>query len=617
MSNKVEIAEKYERNGWPAVDRPDLKPPTGWSLELINSLNLIHHHALSPDGARVAFVWERDGRSDVFVMDAQGGWPVRLTPNRSKTIYWWDGPPAWSPDGQWLAFTMNEHVHVVAADGRQLPRKISDFTGGASSPVWLPDSRQLIVSAERHDAAALLLTDTEGRWPRALAEGNGDNQAAAPSPDGRLIAYVHRPFDDLNRWELRLVELDTGQMRPLTGTPKQKDWSPEWSPDGRQIAFLSQRSGYTEIWLIRPDGDGMRQLTKLNRDVDELAWSPDGKRLAATVNRDAAVDLVLVDAATGEVSDLHTGLGYFASPHWSPDGRYLTVEYESATQPPDIYSVDIGTGQMTQLTFSLPPALAAHELITPEHVYYRSYDGLEIPALLWCPAQPNGAAIVRPHGGPTDHYKFQWDALAQYFLAKGYTFFTPNFRGSSGYGVAFEHANYNDWGVGDTQDVLHGARFLHTLDWIDPERIGILGSSYGGYMVACCLAQDPDYLYACGVSKYGDANLYSSWAQCERTTRLYTEMMMGHPRSNWPAYLAGSPIWDVANIRKPVLLIHGLEDDVVPPQSSEEWAEALRRHDKVFEYKTYAGEPHGFLKYETEMDWQRRTERFFDWYLRP
>jgi dipeptidyl aminopeptidase/acylaminoacyl peptidase len=616
MTDKVAISEKYERNGWPSVDRPDLKPPEGWSLALINSLNLIHHHELSPDGEQVAFVWERDGRSDIFAMPVAGGWPRRLTPDRAKTIYWWDGPPRWSPNGEWLAFTKDSHVCVVPSEASFLPRAVTDFTSAASSPVWMPDSHGLIVGATRDETTVLLLTDRDGRWPRAIAEDPGDNLEAAPSPDGQLIAYIHRPPDDLNRLELRLYETATGQMRHLTGTPKEKDWSPQWSPDGRQIAFLSQRSGYTEIWLIRPDGEGMRQLTNLRQDVSEFAWSPDGNQLAATISREGAIDIALVDATTGVARDLRAGKGCFAAPQWSPDGGFLSVEYEDATTPPDVYRVEVDGGRMTQLTFSMTPGLAARDLVTPEHIRYRSYDGLEIPALLWRPTKPNGAAIVRPHGGPADAYRFQWDALAQYFLAKGYTFLTPNFRGSTGYGRDFEHANYNDWGVGDTQDVLHGAKYLHTLPWIDPQRIGIFGSSYGGYMVACCLARDPEYLFACGVSKYGDANVYSSWAQCERSTRLYTEMMLGHPRSNWPVYLAASPIWEIANVRAPVLLLHGLEDDVVPPQSSEEWVEALRRHDKVFEYKTYAGEPHGFLRYETEMDWQRRTERFLDWYLR-
>jgi dipeptidyl aminopeptidase/acylaminoacyl peptidase len=183
--------------------------------------------------------------------------------------------------------------------------------------------------------------------------------------------------------------------------------------------------------------------------------------------------------------------------------------------------------------------------------------------------------------------------------------------------VRFEHSNYNDWGVGDTQDCLYGARYLSGLEGVDRGRLGIIGGSYGGYMVACCLAMDPDYLFACGVSKYGDAHLETSWALCSRRLRWYTEMMIGNPGKNRPVYLKGSPIFQVENIRKPVLLLHGLADDIVPPEASEAWAEALRRAGKTFEYKTYPGEPHGFLKRENQLDVYARIERFLDWYLMP
>jgi dipeptidyl aminopeptidase/acylaminoacyl peptidase len=199
----------------------------------------------------------------------------------------------------------------------------------------------------------------------------------------------------------------------------------------------------------------------------------------------------------------------------------------------------------------------------------------------------------------------------------GYTWLAPNYRGSTGYGVEFEQLNSDDWGVGDARDCLHGAKFLRDLPGIDPQRIAIYGGSYGGYMVACCLSRDPEYLFACGVYKYGDAHLFSSWAQCERGTRLYTEMQLGHPARNRQVYAAASPILQVGQIQRPVLILHGLDDDVCPPQSSEEWVEALRRAGKTFEYKTYAGEPHGFLKRANLLDVCERIERFLDWHLMP
>lgn len=158
-------------------------------------------------------------------------------------------------------------------------------------------------------------------------------------------------------------------------------------------------------------------------------------------------------------------------------------------------------------------------------------------------------------------------------------------------------------------------KILRDLPNIDPARIVIMGGSYGGYMTACALSRDPEYLFACGVAKYGDSNLVSSWAQCSRELRLYSEIFLGHPSKNRQTYLDGSPIYQVANVQKPVLILHGLLDDVVPPEASEEWAEALKKHDKTFEYKTYPNEPHGFLHRANQLDVYARMERFLDWYL--
>jgi dipeptidyl aminopeptidase/acylaminoacyl peptidase len=618
MHPDIPLAEKYERNGWPSLARPDLKPPAGWSLPLVVGVDRVRNHALSPDGSTIAFICDRGDLSEIYTLSAAGGWPQRLSFGRAPVAYWDDELPQWSPDSRRLAFTSAGHVHIAERSGG-LPRTISDFAAAASSPVWMPDGHGLIVTITRRDADQLLLSDADGRWPQALTDDpTADHWDAQPSPDGRRVAFVCRPFDDLNRLDIRLIDLETGAEHGLVGQAKERNWGPRWSPDGGQIAFISQRGGgFDEIWLVASDGSGLRQLTRLGHDCADLAWSPDGKRIACTVNRAGAFDLAVVDAQSGAARFLAAGDGFHQRPAWSPDGGFITFEHESPLRPPDLYRLEMATGAVTQLSFSFPPALAANRLVMPERISYRSFDGLEIPAFLFRPARPNGAALVHPHGGPSSLYACEWDPLVQYLAAKGYTILAPNYRGSTGYGLAFEHANHGDWGGGDAQDCLFAARYLARLPGLDPARIAIFGGSYGGYLTACCLSRDPDYLFACGVSKYGDANLVSSWAQCNRDLRLYTEIFLGHPAANRAAYLAGSPVYQVENVRKPVLILHGLEDDVVPPEASEEWVDALRRAGKTFEYKTYAGEPHGFLLRKTQLDAYARIERFLDWHLLP
>lgn len=617
MDNSVKLTEKYERNGWPSIKRPDLKPPAGWSIYLITAIERTRSHTLSPDGKYIAYIKDSESLSDVYLLPLNRHWPARITFDRPLAPHWDDELPQWSPDGKWLAFCIKGHVHIVPAEGG-LPKKITDFTTSASGPRWMPDSNGIVITVERDEADQLLLTDRAGCWPRALtADKLGDHWDARPSPDGKHIAYNLRRFDDLNRLDIVLLEIETGQSLTLYGKPSTRALSPKWSPDGKWVSFISQESGWEELYLIKPDGEGLHQLTRTGHNIVQYDWSPDSKRIAAVINRNGAFELSLVEAETGSVSELRGAAGIHSNPNWAKDGSFITFEYESPLLPPDLYRIDLETKKVTQLTFSNPPAMEQNKRILPEPLSYKSFDGLEIPAFLFRPEKPNGAAILYPHGGPTDQYCYFWDELAQYLAAKGYTYLAPNYRGSTGYGRQFERLNHNNWGVGDTQDCLHGAKFLRGIKGIKPERIGIIGGSYGGYMTSCSLARDPEYLFACGVMKYGDANLVSSWAQCERRLRLYTETFLGHPAVNLEIYRQGSPIAEAKNVQKPLLILHGLLDTIVPPHASEEWAEALRREGKTFEYKTYADEPHGFLRRENLQDVYERVERFFDWYLLP
>jgi dipeptidyl aminopeptidase/acylaminoacyl peptidase len=616
MDNPIKLVEKYERNGWPALKRTDLKPPEGLTLSLLTSLERIRSHTLSSQG-EIAYIKDGETLSDVFLMSTRGGWPARITTERPLAAYWDDEVPEWSPDGNWLAFGIKGHVHIVPRSGG-LPKKITDFAVSAAAPRWMPDSNGLIVTVERDDTDQLLLTDRDGCWPRALTTDSlGDHWEPRPSPDSKYIVFNLRRFDDLNRLDIVLLEIATGKQVTLYGKPSVRAMSPKWSPDGNWISFIAQETQREQLYLIRPDGEGLHALTNTPDDVFQYEWSPNGNQILAVINKGGSFELMLIETESGQTSALRSEVGIHSNPNWSVDGSFFTFEFESPTLPPDLYCMDLPSKKITQLTFSSPPALQKNKFIVPEQITYKSHDGLEIPAFLYRPQRSNGAAILYPHGGPKDQYGFAWDEVAQYFTAKGYTYLAPNYRGSTGYGKDFERANYNDWGLGDTRDCLYGAKYLRTMKDIKPDRIAISGGSYGGYMTINALSRDPEYLFACGVAKYGDSNLISSWAQCEKRLRLYTEIFLGHPSANMEIYVKGSPIVEAANIRKPVLILHGLLDTVVPPEASEEWVEALRREGKTFEYKTYDDEPHGFLRRENLQDVYERMERFLDWYLLP
>jgi len=294
-----------------------------------------------------------------------------------------------------------------------------------------------------------------------------------------------------------------------------------------------------------------------------------------------------VDVSTGAVTTLRAGPGIHSRPHWSPLGDFLTFEYEDPARPPDLYSLGLWTGAMTQLTFSNPPALACQKLVVPEPVSYPAMTGWKFRLFSIAPPIPTGPPSFTPTVVlPTSIFTIgtswpnTWSPRA---IPTGHQLPRQHRLRRD-----FERLNHDDWGIGDTQDCLHAARYLRSLAGIDPQRIAIYGGSYGGYMTICCLSHDPEYLFACGITKYGDSHLISSWAQCSRRLRYYTEIFLGHPARNRKVYLDGSPIFQVENVKKPALILHGLLDDIVPPQASEEWVEALQRAGKTFEYKTYA-----------------------------
>ncbi len=602
---------KEEYGGVPTPARRGDPNPPYWRLEAIAAAERPRSISLAADGRTLAFIHDRD-TSDVWLLDLSEGVPRRLTAGREPAPYWEDTTPVISPDGASVAYADGGWIWLVPAAGGP-PRKLVE----ASAPIWLGSDR-LVVTVERDERSTLALVSVADAWPRRLvASGGGldlrgDQGEAVVSPDLRRVAFSFAPRDDLNRTEIRVVDVETGIVRALTGAPGIHDHGPVWSPDGTRIAFTAQRDEWYDVRVIEVESGAETVLASGSGDFSELAWHPDGSALAAIRSARFTHDLVTV-AVSGGVTEVSRGGGY-GTPLWTAEGAVVAT-YEDTDTPPELRLVQ--DGETTTLFTAAPLAVRRAPYVRPDEVSFPSRAGLEIEALLYRPQRDGRApAVVYPHGGPTEFSGDDWDGHAQYFVDKGYGWLALNYRGSTGRGKTFERLNFDDWGGGDRDDCLAAADYLRTLDWVAGDKLGIFGASYGSYLALCSAVEDAGDRFRCAVCKYGDCDLLTTWTQGDRSGVYYCgENMLGHPAENREPWERGSPVRRLDRLAVPLLIAHGERDERVHPKQSEELVAELRKLGKTFEYVTYPTEGHGFLRAGAQIDFYKRLERFLDWYL--
>lgn len=589
-----------EHGGVPSQARPDRLLPAHWRLDTIYATERPHHLSVSPDGASIAFVLSSGAESDIYVIDAGGGLPRRLSTDRSLASYWEDSGPEWSPDGSRIAYTSGDHVYVVDASGGA-PHRIPDVSLGT----WLDDDR-LVVVVERKRTTRLAVVETSDPWAQPFGPSGGDVSQVRATDDGRVIATFW-PKDDLNRSDIVVAEPD-GDWRTLAGHRDRR--ALDTALHHGKVAYALEDGEWRAVYLTDLEGSEHRLLTKDDADFGDLSWSGDGERLVAIRSRRGRGDLVTV-GPDGTVDVVAEG-GSWQSPAWA--GGDIVAVHEAHDTAPRL--VRVADGEIEVLYDGAPSAVTAAPHAEFERVVFISRDGLEIEGFLFKPDDVSTPvpAVVYPHGGPTSVYGEVWDGHAQYFLDKGYAWLAINFRGSTTYGLTMERANHGDWGIGDTEDCIAAGRYLQDLDWVDGDRLAIFGASYGSYLAIASLVH-PDNPFVCGVAKYGDCNILTSWAQGDRPGSDDLERMMGHPSQNRSTYRAGSPIHQIDRIDRPILIAHGEKDARVHLKQAEELVAELKRLGKRYEYVTYPEEAHGFLRRPSQIHFYKRLERFLDWYL--
>ena len=303
---------------------------------------------------------------------------------------------------------------------------------------------------------------------------------------------------------------------------------------------------------------------------------------------------------------------------FAPGSDRIIVSHEASNQPGDLWVYNLNSRHAEQLTFSAIASLRATPLPASQIVHYKTFDGKTISALLWVPfnlkRDGSNPALVLPHGGPTGQMVDYWNTDVAALTSRGYICIAPNPRGSTGYGLDFQKANFQDLGGGDLKDELAAVDFLKASGYVDAKKIGITGGSYGGFMTLMAIGKAPD-IWAAAVEDYGIINWSSMLKSSDPSLNEYLKSLLGNPEENRKVYEEDSPITYIRNEKAPLLVLQGDNDPRVPKEEAEQVVDILKKEGRVVDAHYYANEGHGFVKRENQIDAIRRTIAWFDQYI--
>jgi len=611
---------------------------------------------ISPDGARVAYtVSETKMEKDKEWKSATQVW-VAPTNRSAKSRQYTRGDksataPEWSPDGTMLAFISDREkdgerqVWMMIADGGEA-WVVTSHKGGISGFRFSPDGKQLLLSAtdqpskdeeERkklkddtmvidHDIKMthLWLWNLEKKDEKRLTEGDFTVSDPQWSPDGTRITYTARPTpraDDGALSDVWMVTITSGEKKKLASGDGASD-NARWSPDGQWIAYAGSADrdpgpSTAYLYLLPATGGTPKQLTtKFDLSVGTPVWSRDGRTIYFSTNLLEAIEVYSCEVATASVKQLSRRGGSTGITEISRDGKTIVGTLSGPKQPTEIYSSNPGFTTLNPIT-DHNAWLKDYALGDSEIVRWKSKDGTEIEGLLTKPvgyaAGAKAPFLLNPHGGPTGASINNFNGTVQVLAANGFAVLQPNFRGSTGKGLAFAQANKNTWGKGDYEDCMSGVDAMIASGIADPDRLGAFGWSYGGYMTFWILTQT-DRFKAVSPGA-GLTNIYSMYSQTDIHRYLNWFYSDKAPWEAQDLYWDRSPMKYVGNVKTPTMIMHGQVDTRVPIAQAQEFYQALVERKVPVEFVVYPRENHGFTEPRHQMDRVRRYVRFFAKYL--
>jgi len=568
---------------------------------------------VSPDGRLLAYSANKGVQWTVYVRDLSSGRERVLLRSKESVLN-----PEFSPDGEWIAVQSdfegdeNFDVYIIPATGGEA-RNLTHDPADDAFPRWSPDGSKIaFISNRDRDRDNLFVLDTERGNATQLTHFDDTVGEVAWRPDGTSIAIL---VGDGNLDWVGLVDL-SGRVEHLVDFPDSESaiggdvGRPHpWSPDGRELAFVSNVHDHLDIGVLEVEHKKVRWLVTSKRDKTMPLWSPDGKRVAFLENDNGNVQLRSVSASGGRPRTHSDAVGVAARPVWHPNGRALYFWSSTSVRPDEL--VVQSASRRERLVKGARVPLPLHEMCRARLVWYPTFDGRNIPAWLYMPPKVRSrrAAVVIPHGGPESQTLNEWDILTQFLVAEGYTILLPNYRGGTGYGRSWRRISDKDLGGDDMKDIIAAGRWLIKRRLCPLARLGILGVSYGGYAVAHCLEQAPD-LWAVGVSIVGYFNWFTATTTERGYLQRYDRWKMGAPDTDADLFRQLSPIYYLDRIRAPVLFIGGAHDPRCPVTEARQMVGEMKRRGKVIEYLEFPDEGHWPRKMSNQI---RLYERAIEW----
>ncbi len=598
-----------------------------YTIEQFMDTEQIGGAGFSFDGQRIAYSSNRSGVFNVYAQPVEGGVPVQLTDSTTDPRFF----NAWFPNDDRLIFSGDQggnelnHVYLRNKDG-----SVVDLTPGeghrASFIGFSEDgSRFWIASNERDNSVSDIYEyDAETLERELLVENTVDAFPSAASPNGRYVTFtkVHVRSDT----DILLWDRETGDIETLVADQEAvANGAETFSADGRYLFYTTDR-GSEFSYLVRRDLDSGDEMVVLQPEwgVTYASRSRGGNFLVAGINEDSQTTIkVLSTTDFSEVELPKMPNGNVTSVRFSADDTDMAFFVSASRRPSDLFVVatDAQDAEPRALTSSLNPEIDPGVLVDGEVVRFESYDGMTIPGVLYRPhgatAENPAPMIVRVHGGPGGQARIGYSALNQYLINHGYAIFDINNRGSSGYGKTFFAADDRCHGECDLGDVVASREWLADQGWVDGDRIGIMGGSYGGYMTAAALAFRPE-VFDAGVNIFGVTNWLRTlesipaWWGPQREA-LYAEL--GDPAEDAERLRRISPLFHADQIVKPMIVLQGANDPRVLQVESDEIVQAVRDNGVPVEYVLFEDEGHGFRNRDNEIEGYRAIREFLDLHL--